>query len=158
MLNNTDLHHSTGALEPLLLNDLEEDDIQKCPCSQTLEDCHSHRLGLLARLELVDVSKCYFRWIYLHCFRYQDSYRSSDWRNEGKRREIDYTEENTILVRFPKTKSPNLRSGGRPLVTNWMLMQKEMTYLWAETARNSSHTDSTLYNSCSRGMEKSRWK
>ena len=33
-----------------------------------------------------------------------------------------------------------------------MLMQKEMTYLWAETARNSSHTDlghnTHLYGSC----------
>ena len=37
----------------------------------------------------------------------------------------------------------HLRNGGRPLVTNCMLMQKEMTYLWAETAMNRSQTDLT---------------
>ena len=37
-----------------------------------------------------------------------------------------------------------LRRAGRPLVTNCMLMQKEMTYLWAEMARNRSHTDLQL--------------
>ena len=42
-----------------------------------------------------------------------------------------------------------LSKAGRPLVTNCMLIQKEMTYLWAEMARNSSHTD--LGDSCKVG-------
>ena len=42
-----------------------------------------------------------------------------------------------------------LRSGGRPLVTNWRLMQKEMMYLCAEIATKSSQTDLGLLPSTS---------
>ena len=35
----------------------------------------------------------------------------------------------------------DLSTADSPLVTNCMLIQKEITYLWAEIAMNRSHTD-----------------
>ena len=52
--NNTNLDHSTGAFQPLLFNDLKEDDIEQSSCSQALENCHRHRLGLGLRLKMSD--------------------------------------------------------------------------------------------------------
>ena len=48
----SNLDYPTGALEPLLLNDLEEDDIEQSSCSQALEHCDHHRLGLGLGLEI----------------------------------------------------------------------------------------------------------
>lgn len=80
---------------------------------------------------------------YLGCLCYQGSYPCTHRGDQGEGREVEDAEgrQGYLGDSYVLKETGHLRQAGKPLVTNCMLIQKLITYLWAEMAMKSSQTD-----------------